>query len=85
MDNPNSIIKNKNSKVLIYPNPSREKVNIEIINFDGKIKTELYDLIGNLIIKTNKTTIDLQFLSKGVYLLEIEYNNLLEQLKLIIE
>ncbi len=82
---PNSITQNKNGKVLIYPNPAREKVNIEIINFGGEIKKELYDLIGNLITKTNKTTIDLQYLSKGVYLLELEYNNTIEQLKLIIE
>ena len=81
----NSLIKNSKSKVLVYPNPTKDRINIEVKNYKENIKTEVFDLIGNLITKTNNTIIDLQFLSKGVYILKVEYNNSLEQLRLIKE
>ena len=43
-----------------YPNPTNENITISIENYYGKIKTEVYDLIGNKLLITNKTNISLR-------------------------
>ena len=80
---PSMIISNESSKVKVYPNPAKESVNIEVVNYQGEVRTEVYDLIGNLIISTNERLIDLQSFSKGIYVLKIGYNNQSKKIKLI--
>ena len=58
-------------ELLIYPNPV-----IDILNSTQEIDVKVYDMIGNLIISKEKTTkIDMTNLSKGIYNLNIIYNN----------
>jgi len=53
-----------NSKISVHPNPTKENITISINNFNGNIQTEVYDLIGNKLQTTNKTTISLRDYSK---------------------
>ena len=69
--------------VRVYPNPSIRVVNIEVENYFGTVKTNVYDLLGNLVISTNKKTIITDGLSKGVYLLRIIYGSKTKEVKLI--
>ncbi|PIP54266.1 MAG: hypothetical protein COX07_06245, partial [Bacteroidetes bacterium CG23_combo_of_CG06-09_8_20_14_all_32_9] len=70
------------SQVVVYPNPSSDKINIELFDvitniFDCKI----YDITGRslyaepLEINTNHYEIDLSRFNNGIYLLEITVNN----------
>ena len=60
-----------NSELLIYPNPVSN-----ILNITQEIDVKLYDMIGNLVIFKEKTTkIDMTNLPKGIYNLNITYNN----------
>ena len=69
----------------IYPNPTRESINILIPYFNGVISTELFDLIGNKVQTTNKTTISLEDYAKGIYILKVAYGDRIEEVKVIKE
>ena len=66
-----------------FPNPTKENINISVDNFNGNIKTEVFDLIGNKLQTTNKTTISLRDYCKGIYLLKVAYGDRVEEVKII--
>ena len=67
----------------VYPNPTSEEITISINNFNGNIQTEVYDLIGNKLQTTNKTTISLSDYARGIYLLKVAYGDRVEEVKVI--
>ena len=67
----------------VYPNPTIEELNISVENFNGNIKTEVYDLIGNRLQTTDETTISLRDYSKGIYVLKVAYGDIIEEVKVI--
>jgi len=79
---PNSVQEIPHS-IYLYPNPTNENVTISIENFNGNIQTEVYDLIGNKLQTTNKTTISLRDYSKGIYILKVTYGDRIEEVKVI--
>jgi hypothetical protein len=72
-----------NSKISVHPNPTKENITISINNFNGNIQTEVYDVIGNILQTTNKTTISLQDYSRGIYLIKVAYGNKVQKVKVI--
>ena len=78
-------VKNWNNSILIFPNPTNQNITISIENFNGNIQTEVYDLIGNRLQTTNKTTISLIDYSKGIYILKVAYGDRVEEVKVIKE
>ena len=73
------------SEFTIYPNPTNENITISVNNHNGNINTEVYDIIGNRIQTTNKTTICLRDYSKGIYILKVAYGDRVEEVKVIKE
>ena len=69
--------------VYIYPNPTKENITININNFNGSIKTEVYDLLGHRLETTNETTISLSDYARGIYLLKVAYGDRVEEVKVI--
>ena len=60
--------------MVLYPNPTRELINIKHPNTIKKIK--IYNTLGKLInIKTREDRIDLSDLSQGVYLIRLINNS----------
>ena len=64
----------------IYPNPFNSNLTIELDKFHSEINIKIYDLSGRQILNTNylnRDTIelDLKFVSKGTYYLQIETEN----------
>jgi len=66
-----------------FPNPTKEKINISVDNFNGNIQTEVFDLIGNRLKTTSETTISLRGYSKGIYILKVAYGGRVEEIKVI--
>ena len=77
-----SIIKISNN-INVFPNPTNEKITISVSNYNGNIKTEVYDLIGHRLQTTNETTISLQDYARGIYLLKVAYGDRVEEVKVI--
>ena len=59
----------------IYPNPSKGIVNIKIKNNNKVLNISIYNIQGEQIkkeqISNNKTSLDLQYLPKGLYLIKV--------------
>ena len=79
----------------IYPNPTHNIVNVELKNQDqktnpnAKIVAELYNMMGevkrNVTINNNIATIDVSGLPKGIYLLKINIDGIIESHQVGIE
>ena len=75
---------NNNMKELItHPNPTNENITISVINYNGNLTTQVFDLIGNKLQKTNETTISLRDYAKGIYILKVAYRDRVEEIKII--
>ena len=85
VSNGTDIKKNSSSNVKVYPNPTDNLINIHIDNYNGEVYTEVYDLIGNLIIKTTNNTLDFYNYANGIYFLKIAYDDKITKVKLIKE
>ena len=70
-------------QVNLYPNPSNNLVNIDFPNYDGVIITEVYDLMGNLVISSRNRQINVKNLAKGVFFFKISYEDKLKVIKFI--
>jgi hypothetical protein len=58
-------------ELIIYPNPVTD-----ILNISKETNIKVYDMVGNLVISQEKITqIDMTNLPKGIYNLNISYNN----------
>jgi hypothetical protein len=64
----------KNSNIKIYPNPTNNIINIEGLNKNENNAIQIFDVQGKLVITktiTEKGTLDLSELNKGVYVIKI--------------
>lgn len=84
---------NEVEEVLIYPNPTTRYVNIDFNSLDEKefIRLRIISLDGRIVYdKTASTSvfsqpIDLTNFEKGIYLMEYEYGDVIEQKKVIVQ
>ena len=76
-------IKKWSDYLTVYPNPTKENITINIENFNGTIKTEVCDLLGNRLQIGNKYTISLKDYSRGIYLIKIAYEEKTIEIKVI--
>ena len=78
----NSIgIVEQHSELVVYPNPFKSTVNIEVES--GKIKVVVYDYTGKLLQSGNSPTIDLSDYSKGFYLLKVAHGDKIEEVRIV--
>ena len=56
-----------NNDLSVYPNPADEMINI---NYYGL--KQIYNMLGERVIKTYDNEIDISNLSKGVYVLKLQ-------------
>ena len=69
---------NSPSSIIIYPNPTSEKLNIVFYSeIKSNFKLKVYDLIGKIVfsdifLQADKKEIDLGKLAKGMYLMSLE-------------
>ncbi len=59
-------------KISIYPNPATDFVNIETEN---RIICEIYNSLGQKLIETKEKSIDISYLSPGLYTVLVKNNN----------
>ncbi|HEY4786689.1 MAG TPA: T9SS type A sorting domain-containing protein [Bacteroidales bacterium] len=78
-------------KILIYPNPTKGQLLIEIQGYDKEDKTllYLYNLSGNLMINSviteNSIPLDLSGYSPGTYILKLTLGNKTSEWKIVKE
>ena len=71
------------TKTTIYPNPTANEVNVIVANKNENYTLALFDLTGKLIFREQKTelksSITLDGLSKGLYVLDVTHNGKSEE------
>jgi hypothetical protein len=71
------------NELVVSPNPAKDLLNISISNFNDNITTEIFDLTGVLVASSNKNKINIASFSKGVYLVKVVYDDVLNVVKII--
>lgn len=73
------------NKIIVYPNPTTNKVFVSVSNNNPIIKIQLYSIDGNLIEQQTayKNGIDMSYLPAGTYLIQIETHNTLFKKKVV--
>ena len=75
----------------IYPNPSNGVININIANYVGELQIKVYDINGRQVYNenvnnfNNSNAINLGKLSKGIYILKLQGENVNHSEKVILE
>jgi hypothetical protein len=65
--------------LIIYPNPTSDYINVS-----KKVDVEVYNSIGSLVLKQNKSTlVDLSTFKSGIYHLRVILNNRITNFKII--
>jgi len=86
--NPNNIeecIWNKNKNYIsIFPNPTKEKIRINTLNF-GKVETQVFNLLGNNVINSNSRDLYLWQLKNGIYILRTKCGDKISDFKVVKE
>ena len=70
------------SNFKIYPNPVDDVLNIKSTN---DINSTIYDITGKKVLESNSKNINLEKLSKGIYIIKIKdlVNNITESIKIV--
>ena len=71
------------NELVVSPNPAKDLLNISITNFNGNLDVQIFDLAGVLIASSNKSKINIEFFSKGIYLVKVVYGNETNVVKII--
>lgn len=85
--------KKQDNQYIIYPNPSKDIVNIELNSTEphkqAKTSGELFDIFGisksKVEIKDGKVMFSVKDLQKGIYILKIFINEKVESHKIVVE
>ena len=73
---------NNSDLIKLYPNPSKDVITLQINNYSGKLNVKLFDINGREVLTlnntdfVNQTIINISTLSKAIYLLRIEGEDL---------
>ena len=67
--------------LIIYPNPTKDKINI-----NKKVDIKVYNTLGDMVIlKKDISVLDMSKLSSGMYTLQVTYNNIVTSKRIIKE
>jgi hypothetical protein len=71
------------SELVVSPNPVRDLLKISVANFNGNLNIKIFDLAGVLVASSNKSKINIESFSKGIYLVKVVYGNETNVVKII--
>ena len=79
----NNLEFSKNKKVSANPSLTEDFLTLKIKNYFGEIETFIYSLNGTKLDRQSGPIISLIPFKKGIYILEVHYNNEVEKLKVL--
>lgn len=73
--------KKASSSVKLYPNPTTDKLSVDLTSLSGKVTIEIYDMAGKLISTTSQTAgsiidLDMIGMNKGIYNVHIKASDM---------
>ena len=81
----NTLIENqsKKDKVIAYPTFTIDEVSLKIEGFNGDLSTKIYGTNGKLISTQKGEMISMKKYKKGIYILEVHFNNQMERIRVL--
>ncbi|MFL1011398.1 S8 family serine peptidase [Flavisericum labens] len=76
------------SKIIWYPNPVEERLNLKIESNQSLVRFQLYDVLGKAIngydsVFSQSKSINMEFLPTGIYIAKLTYNAVSKTFKLV--
>ena len=71
------------NNLVICPNPTQDKITIDIKGYNGEFMTKVYNLQGGLLEISNKSILSLKKYDKGLYFLKVSYGDITEEFRII--
>ena len=81
--NPANIIENSSIKIELFPNPTTDKVQLEIENYDAEIEVYIYDVNGKLVEFATSYSFDLENYPSGFYVFRVIADSFTKEIKLL--
>ncbi|WP_081659309.1 Ig-like domain-containing protein [Pedobacter glucosidilyticus] len=78
------ILESNSSDLSLYPNPTSGLIRINLANHEVA-KVKVYNLVGKLIYQGETNLIDLSKEADGIYLFQVEHNDMIENFKIILK
>ena len=74
-------VKKVSSSITLYPNPTTDKLSVDLTSQEGKVTIEIYDMTGKLVVTSLQTAgsvidLDMIGMNKGIYNVHIKSNDL---------
>ncbi len=85
IENPSNIIASNSNSIIVYPNPTKDVVNI--LSDDNFEMAFIYDVTGKMVKAVNviNNTIDITDISAGIYSLELKADGQSFRTKIVVE
>ncbi len=71
------------SEIMVYPNPVKKEARVEIKNFNGSITTQLFDIHNRLMYTSENSILNLEHLSNGIYIINVQFGELRKQVLIV--
>ena len=81
--NPANVIENSSIKMELFPNPTTDKVQLEIENYDAEIEVYIYDVNGKLVEFATSYSFDLENYPSGFYVFRVIADSFTKEIKLL--
>jgi len=75
------------NEILLYPNPAENELYFKISSKINKVEVQIVNLLGQIVLKEtvnkDKLIMDVSFLDKGLYMVQLKYNDKVETIKIL--
>jgi M6 family metalloprotease-like protein len=83
------IVKKEEKTVKVYPNPGNGKFTLELTNFEGRSTVSVINTLGTIVYQTsvtnnNPSELELTFLRKGIYFVNVKNGDTVKTNKIIL-
>jgi len=70
--------KQQSATFKFYPNPTKNKITIDVLDSTNDYEVTIYDILGRVIIqKSNENQLDISSVASGVYFLIVKTPNMI--------
>ena len=64
----NDVVENEDNAVAVYPNPVKDQLYVKA---EGLRSVEVFNLVGQRVLETEASTIDMGSLNQGIYFVRV--------------
>ena len=78
-----STIQDKFVPITLYPNPTKDRIVINMEGYSGPVNVQMFDYSGKLLQNSNGSVLSLKNFPKGVDVLKVICGNVSQMIKIV--